>query len=173
MTPEHKTSSENPEESFIEIWEHCFKEVEAKFNASVRFGKSGDDNPIILMTNGEGRLMGSVEFQFLNKDSLYISYTEIEDLPIDFRRQGVHTALIARILTEYPHIKVLIGDLADDNKSLYEKALEQGLSVEEAIKSTPAYKTRVKLGFSQVDFKKFEEHTSLMLISKRDDYQNV
>jgi GNAT superfamily N-acetyltransferase len=68
-----------------------------------------------------------------------------------FRGQGISTRLYREILRSHPDILEIEGNLAEDNEAIYRKAIAEGKSHLEALKETPAYKVRAKLGFGLID----------------------
>lgn len=74
----------------------------------------------------------------------------IEVLNVNNHRKGLSEYMMAEILKRHPRLRELRTTLAMDNKSIAQKALSSGLNCTEAIKSTPAYKMRAKLGFTQI-----------------------
>ncbi len=74
----------------------------------------------------------------------------VEVLNVNNHRKGLSEYMMAEILKRHPRLRELRSTLAMDNQSIAQKALSSGLSCAEAIKSTPAYKMRARLGFTQI-----------------------
>ena len=54
--------------------------------------------------------------------------------------------------SQYPDIQEVHTKLEDVNMEVYSQAINDGLSVEEAIKETPAYKSNAKFGFTEIAY---------------------
>ena len=69
----------------------------------------------------------------------------------DYREMGVGSALMENVLEDFPDVKVITSDsLVDMNRDIANKFINQGLSLKDSIKQTPAYKIREKFGYSEI-----------------------
>ena len=72
----------------------------------------------------------------------------------DFRGLQIADALYKKVLDYHPEIKSLEGSLAYTNAKIFWTEFAKTKSYIEAVKATPAYKSRVKLGFSNIEMPK-------------------
>lgn len=82
-----------------------------------------------------------------------VASTEVIQMKVysDYKRLGLGNLMMEEILKALPETRVIIvGGLKDDNLEILEKHLLKGYSHIDAIKKTPAYKIRAKLGFSEI-----------------------
>jgi GNAT superfamily N-acetyltransferase len=104
------------------------------------------EEKIELFEPGAGRV-GYLDF-IVEKKTLEVDYLSVN---APYRRQGVSEALLAVALRENPKVKKIETEaLASTNGDFLEAALKRGLSCEEAIRTTPAYRMRARLGFSKI-----------------------
>jgi GNAT superfamily N-acetyltransferase len=69
----------------------------------------------------------------------------------EYREMGVGSALMENVLEDFPDVKVITSDsLVDMNRDIANKFINQGLSLKDSIKQTPAYKIREKFGYSEI-----------------------
>jgi GNAT superfamily N-acetyltransferase len=103
-----------------------------------------------------GRKLGEVEYEITDSGSIYIERAFVEK---GSRGKGVYRQLVEEIIKRHPHVDAIEGDLGADNFAIYKKRrLDLGESAEEAIRHIPAYKIRVSLGFSKVDWVSSREY---------------
>ena len=95
----------------------------------------------------DDEVVGEIYFK-LYKDSnkLFIS-----DIHVYKKRMGISTVLIANAIMKHPQVKTIRTVLGLDNFHVFQKFLNETDSAFEAIKSTPAFKSRKKLGFTRFD----------------------
>ncbi len=65
-------------------------------------------------------------------------------------RKGLSEFMMAEVVKRHPRVREIESTLAMDNLAAAKSALGTGVSCVEAIKQTPAYKMRAKLGFTQI-----------------------
>lgn len=92
--------------------------------------------------------VGSIEYSF----SVYSSKGELEILRIrvEKKRKGISKALLGKVLEMRPRTESILTDMVGDNVVLYLENLRAGLTKEEALMRTPAYKIRAYYGFTEV-----------------------
>lgn len=102
----------------------------------------------IRLKHANGYTMGYVLFHYHPKQHLL----DIESMDVltDFKKSGVGEVLMDQALVRFETEQIAVESLASDNAAVLQQKLAEGLSAVEAIKQTPAYKIRQKLGFSQI-----------------------
>ena len=154
MGLEDSKSEEEIKEEYVALWQSVFDEVVAKFGASVEFGVSREAEAMnaeilkIQMIDKDLNVIGEIEFKPLNRNAIYIEHSHTSE---DHLREGIYTALLAKILLKYPGTKTILGYFADTNLKIYISQKKDGKSQDEAIKETPAFKAHSKLGFSKIE----------------------
>lgn len=93
--------------------------------------------------------VGFVEGE-LSKNGTVLEVQNLEVLNSNNFRKGLSEYMVSEILKRHPRIREIKTTLAMDNLVSAKAALSTGLSCLEAIKQTPAYKMRAKLGFTQI-----------------------
>jgi hypothetical protein len=95
----------------------------------------------------DGEVVGEIYFK-LYKDSnkLFIS-----DIHVYKKRMGVSSVLISKAIMKHPEVETIRSVLGLDNFEAFHKAFTLTDSSIAAIKSTPAFKSRKRLGFSRLD----------------------
>lgn len=115
----------------------------------------------------DGRTIGEIHYKYTSKSrTIFIS-----DMHIQMKRKRISLILLADIIKKYPetvHIKTSIGL---DNYRIFEKEYELVKDTVKALKKTPAYKIRKRLGFSKINLKSIDydpEDSSLLFTVMRD-----
>jgi hypothetical protein len=94
----------------------------------------------------QSNILGTILFKFYPKDKLLF----ISELKVKLKQKRIGSMLISKILTEYPKTKTLKSVLGLDNFTVFLKNKKLGLSDIKALKQTPAYKIRKRLGFEKI-----------------------
>lgn len=68
------------------------------------------------------------------------------------RKQGYSDILFEEVVRRNPKVRAIKSDLSGENRRILEDGLNKGLTVMQALANTPAYKTRMRLGFAQISF---------------------
>jgi hypothetical protein len=84
---------------------------------------------------------------FADTKSLAILSLEVER---DFQRKGVSEFMLAQMLKYHPDISSVEGDLNQTNFYIVRDAEFKGMPLKQAIKQSPAYKLRKRLGFTKI-----------------------
>lgn len=101
-------------------------------------------NQITLFDQNE-QLIGEISYIIRDKR------LDVEGLFIgDYRSQGLGTAFYQHLLENNPQLETISGFLAATNKKIFNEAFKT-MQFIDAVKQTPAYKIRNKLGFGIVD----------------------
>jgi hypothetical protein len=102
----------------------------------------------IRLKHADGYTVGSVLFSYNPKKRLL----EIENMDVlsDFKKSGVGEVLMDQALLRFETTQIAVESLASDNAAVLQQGLAKGLSTIEAIKQTPAYKIRQKMGFTEI-----------------------
>ncbi len=99
-----------------------------------------------------GEEVGRVLYQYNpEKNSLFISHMNVK-----LKKQKIGSALLAKVLAEYPHVTKIRTNLGLDNFRAFSGAKSLGKSDLEALKETAAYKMRRKLGFPHINKKSID-----------------
>lgn len=76
---------------------------------------------------------------------LYIASVAVD---ASVRKHGISQLLLTRVLLDHPDSESLEGELTETNEAILDAKEAEGLSREEALRLTPAYKISEPLGFS-------------------------
>lgn len=79
----------------------------------------------------------------------------------EHRKKGMSELLMANFLHRHPDTEKIMAGFKDDNQSVVHSFLEKGYSCQDALKQSPAYKMRVKFGFSKITFAQCDPFYSL------------
>jgi len=102
-----------------------------------------------VATSATNQRLGSMTYSYDRESGhLVIDSVRVEN---GARLNGVNQQLLQNAVRENPNVKS-IGSryLTETNEQVVRKALDTGASCEEAIRGTPAYRTRSNLGFSVI-----------------------
>lgn len=83
-----------------------------------------------------------------------IEHGELEmdmNIPKQYQRRGTSGILFNSVMKEHPEVTSIKAMLVEDNAHVYDRLLAEGRTPLEAIKQTPAYKIREKLGYGRID----------------------
>ncbi len=126
------------------------------------------------LVNKEGESMGKIQYTYNNvHKGLFV---ELIEVPENFRGNKISRALYAHVLLRNPQVTSITGDQGMKNLEIYKQGIQNGLTIEEAIKATPSYKAKVLLGFTNVDIGLFVEtpgYGYAILDISREDLDNV
>ena len=105
----------------------------------------------LLTTSGKlaGQITYSVKGSVLKVDLIQVNPS--------FQGKGLGAALYAKMLADNPSAKRITALLELSNKDAFEKAISEGKSTEDAMKSTPSYAICAKLGFKRIVWKGLRE----------------
>lgn len=167
----HKPSSHS---SVVEDPKIVIEDPKTYFDAFVkRMHSEGHEFEI---EQGKGASKESLSFKFRRKQDtkelglIQIEYAEAnktltivviggKDRKEDkdkWKPDGIASALLAYTLTLYPNTQQIEGRIRSDNIRAYEKGIKDGLSEEDALKQTPAYKLRAKFGYTNIDLGRWQ-----------------
>lgn len=124
------------------------EKIEARIFPVSEPGNSRVDLRMERATDGEE--LGRIEYQIGGKNGDELRIDSIS-VPEDFEMRGVSTELIREAIETHPNIRKIRSYLREDNAEAVEKALREGLDLNEAVKASPAYKARKKLGFGHIE----------------------
>jgi GNAT superfamily N-acetyltransferase len=93
-----------------------------------------------------GSKLGSLEYH-LERDVLKIDRMMTAT---NYQRIGIGATLFEAVIKMNPQIRQIQTELAEDNDRLFHEALTQHRDTEAAIRKTPAYKIRARLGFTRI-----------------------
>lgn len=112
-----------------------------------------------LSKNPQGRIEFSID---LNSQTLKITRVDA-----NIRQRGIAQMLYARLLEIHPNIKRIETSFSfkETNFFEYQKAIESGKSPLDALKETPAYKIRKKIGFGKIVEKSFIKNSDGIFFS--------
>lgn len=100
----------------------------------------------------KGEKIGEILFKYYkDKKTLFVSLLETR-----LKNQGIGLGLFAKVLSQFPEIEKITTVLGRDNFLAFEKAKRKNLSDLDAIKETPAFKIRRRLGYSTIDIEHIE-----------------
>lgn len=109
-------------------------------------GVQGTKDEIQLLDR-EGKLIGYFQYQMLGR-RLMVKSVNIGQQ--ENQRKGLSEYLFSRALARHPETDSVTAELAHDNAGQFYKARREGLSCEDAIRTTPAYRLRTKFGFTKL-----------------------
>jgi len=93
------------------------------------------------------KTLGEILYKYYDQtETLFIS-----DLHVKVKNQKIGSMLLAKVLSDYPYVTKVKTVLGLDNFNAFMLAKENGLSDIKALKRTPAYKMRKKMGFKKID----------------------
>ncbi len=126
------------------------EKLEDRFGGKVELKASQSESGLYfleLFDPRSGELLGELNYRYVaNEKKLNIVWMEAVVKEI-----GISETLIALALSRYPETRVIhTRALLDTNEKIVKTALAKGASIEDAIKTTPAYKVRKKLGFDRI-----------------------
>jgi hypothetical protein len=102
-------------------------------------------NMVILLDHG--RSIANLDYDIEN-GVLTSGFAHVDP---PYREVGIATLLFERIISTHPEIKIIkSGRLVQTNIYEIEDAINDGASIIEALRETPAYKLRARLGFSEI-----------------------
>ncbi|HXH30439.1 MAG TPA: hypothetical protein VNJ01_06480 [Bacteriovoracaceae bacterium] len=144
----------SPAEKRYEELEKGLKEKGLTVETS-QFPIGDETKGFVQIENSEG-VVGTGSFTLKDGKTELV----IDSLLVDpnFRGQNFSDVLIARVLKDNPSIVRTSTALADTNAKAYIDAIKRGPFVtrEQAIRETPAFKIREKLGFTEIDMNSFK-----------------
>ncbi len=98
--------------------------------------------------NGQKEIIGGFHYGLEdNGGTLVIDLVRTEP---EARKAHISVALFARLLAEHPKITKIKSILVDNNLQIISNNLTNGLNLEDSVKNTPAYKLRLRFGFSKI-----------------------
>ena len=101
----------------------------------------------ISLNTVDGRKIAYLQIKY-EQGVLEIEYIAVHE---DFRRMHLGFELMRLVLQQYPEVEVItVSNLIETNFKVKQAYLAQGYSIEDAIRETPAYKIRARLGFSEI-----------------------
>ena len=98
--------------------------------------------------NAVGHLDFSIRAQAGGGETLHINSLSINT---GLRSRGVSDAVLGQVVQNNPRIMSISGELAGENLRIYQQAIGQNLPPIEAVRRTPAYRLRRRLGFGTID----------------------
>jgi GNAT superfamily N-acetyltransferase len=105
-----------------------------------------DESSIAVVTHGFK--VAQADWSFTNAEKTSIEYgVDIEPV---FQKNGISKRLLESVLKEHPQVSTIVSKLSGVNFKEYKKSLAAGLSQEDAIWQTPAFKVRKALGFTRL-----------------------
>lgn len=112
----------------------------------VKSVKLTDEETKIAILDASGRELSSVSY--VTKGSkANVEY--METLP-GIRGQGYGSEAFSMFVKKNPKIKVIDGTLSMTNRGVVQDFLKQGMSCEDSIRQSPAFKLRSKYGFTKI-----------------------
>jgi hypothetical protein len=102
----------------------------------------------VLLDPQSNRVIASTEYDY-DSGSKTIKITWVGVYKPE-RGQGYSDLLFQQILSHHPKTKKIVTIFGGDNLKIYNDALAAGKSKEDALTLTPAYKSRMKLGFKEM-----------------------
>lgn len=100
----------------------------------------------------ETQKLGEILYKYFKKsDTLFIS-----NLHVEIKGARIGSVLLAKVLSEFPYVSKVKTVLGLDNFNAFMLAREMGLSDIDALKMTPAYKMRKKMGFRTINRKSID-----------------
>jgi hypothetical protein len=87
--------------------------------------------------NDQGQLVGNIKYDLVSDGKMVVRFTFIEK---DYRQFGLNKTLLLRALELHPEITSVKSELRGDNGEIYWQQIQEGKSISEAIRATPAYK---------------------------------
>lgn len=134
------------------------KDVESKIKKLVVIKSNEENDPsAIIIEDTRGRRLAYADYYFYDREdrtTLKVMNIQVERT---VRKKGLSKLILAKILELNPQITEIVSSLIQDNEKIFYAYLNQGNSVVEAIKQTPAYKVRANLGFSKIKSYRFIE----------------
>lgn len=86
----------------------------------------------------------------------------------EWKPNGIGAGLVAYVLTKYKDTEMIDGKIRNTNLRVYERAIQEGLSEEEAIKQTPAYKLRAKFGYDVLESHQWnKDHNVCTIVTRK------
>jgi len=96
----------------------------------------------------DGQRLGYLGFELRGRTTINIEDLYVEE---EFRRRGLSEAMMAEILRRNPLVdRIETDSLVATNGKVLKKALKKGYSCKDAIRATPAYQMRKRLGFGKL-----------------------
>jgi|FLYM01.1.fsa_nt_gi hypothetical protein len=95
----------------------------------------------------ENFIVGDISYELVDESELKIFLVFINQ---PFRGKGLSEKAFQEVLRLNPKVTKIHTHLIRDNEDALREALDRGETCVEAMKSTPAYKVRKKLGFSKI-----------------------
>lgn len=74
-----------------------------------------------------------------------------EKYPTPVRRNGFYSHMMHRMFRENPSVRKIKADLQNDNAAVINRYVQEGHSIEEAIKQSPSYRVYQENGFTKID----------------------
>jgi hypothetical protein len=125
--------------------------LESGVGGSVRVLEKGDEKftDVRIYHPTSGLKMGEVDASYVrSKKELEVGTMTTAD---EYQQMGVGEALMEGLLRKFPETQIIsTGALVKTNEYLLETAMRKGLSLEAAIKETPAYKIRARFGYTEI-----------------------
>jgi hypothetical protein len=85
------------------------------------------------------------------RQEVSIGYMGVTEKLDALKNNGFGTALMEKVLKIHPITKIIsTSQLSLDNLKVYKNAINSGMTAENAIKQTPAFKIRSKFGFTEI-----------------------
>lgn len=100
------------------------------------------------LKNKLGQEVGELDGFMATQDTLSIGYFRVFD---QYQNAGIARYMYEQLLRDLPEaVEISTGTLSSTNEKIFRQGIQAGLSVEEAIMKTPAYKIRARLGYSEI-----------------------
>ena len=104
------------------------------------------------------RPIAYIEFTLLKEEnSLVVFMIKVRK---GWRGLGLQKFLFEETIRRNPEVRGIYATLAELNREILLSGLKNGKSLEEALKNTPAYKSRMKLGFTEMELTLEEANVS-------------
>lgn len=108
-----------------------------------------ENESAIYIVNENSVPIAQIQYKYDQKErNLWINMTYIEP---PFRRMGLYDLLHSKLLELFPETEYVSSALVEDNFQAYKNAMKISPNPLIAVQSTPAFKSRIKLGFSVIE----------------------
>jgi hypothetical protein len=123
-----------------------------------RLGKTGQYDVLI-----DNKLAGRLEVQI--RDSGNTMHLQVMNVGEEFKGSGVSNVLLQEVLARHPGVKQLTASLDGTNLRTFSYYFRKGLSPEECVMQTPAYRMQAAAGFSKIE--KIEVGSKVKIVMTR------
>jgi hypothetical protein len=142
-----------PSAAFANPCLSAFDEGATRFNREISFDEIRHS---AIRTDAGGKKVAIIEYEILETGALFLHRARVEE---ENRGQGLYRQVVRDILGRHPHVDAIEGELGAENFAIYKKRRSEfGEPPEVAITHVPAYKIRVALGFSEIDWRISREY---------------